>query len=77
MFLFFLLQKVAHVLKKYLYSSQIYNFLYRKQDIINTIMENMNRYKYAFAEIDVTLLFFMFLRVEEVKAIYFEKKLAF
>ena len=76
MFLFFLLQRVDRVLKKYLYSCQLCNFLRKKQDIIKTIMENMSLYKYTFAEINVTLLFFMFWRVEEAKAIYYEKKLA-
>ena len=36
--------------------------------------ENINHYRYAFAEIDVTLLFFMFWREKKLKASYFEKK---
>ena len=74
MFLFFLLQKVDHVLKNYMYSSQLCNFLCRKQYIINIITENKNRYDYSLAETDVTLSFFMFLKVKTLITSYFEKK---
>ena len=74
MFLFFLLQWVDHVLKNYMYSSQVCNFLSRKQYIINSITGNKNHYDYPFAETDVTLLFLLFLKAKTLKTSYFEKK---
>ena len=41
------------------------------------INENIDHYRYAFAEIVVTLLCFMFWKEKKLKASYFEKKLAF
>ena len=75
MFLFFLLQKFDHFLKNCMYSSQLCNFLCRKQYIINIITENKSCYKYSFAETDVTLPFFTFLNVKTLKNKLFKKKI--
>ena len=63
-----------YVLKNDIYSSQICNFLCRKQYIINIITENKNHCDYSLAKTDVTLSFFIFLKVKTLKTRYFEKK---
>ena len=74
MFLFFLPQKDDHVLENYMYSSQLCNFLCRKQYIINIITENKNHCDYSLVRADVTLSFSIFLKVKTLKTRYFEKK---
>ena len=68
-----MLQKVDQVLKNYMYFSRLYNFLCRKQYIINIISENKNCYDYSFAKTDVTL-FITFLKLKTLKTNYFGGK---
>ena len=75
MFLFFLPQTDDHVLENYMYSSQLYNFVCKKQYILNIITENKDCYDYSFAESDLTLPFFTFLNVKTLKTSYFTKKI--